>query len=72
MKAYKAHVDSQQKTGNEHEQLPAFFDEINAAFGWKPNLHPRWLFYVVGGPLVLVTRPPKRSVEFTDSERRSG
>eukprot|EP00117_Sycon_ciliatum_P010633 scpid93326/ scgid12460/ len=64
MKAYKAYVDSQQKTGADRKQPPAFYDEMNATFGWKPNIHPK----CVGGPLVPVTRPPKCPVELSDSE----
>ena len=44
MKAYKAYVDSQQKTGADRKQPPAFYDEMNSTFGWKPNIHPKFWF----------------------------
>ena len=47
LRTYKGFVDHQGQTGAERRKEPPYYDEMNSAFGWKPNIHP----VAVAGPL---------------------
>eukprot|EP00117_Sycon_ciliatum_P025654 scpid92291/ scgid21246/ len=62
LRNYKVFVDSQAKTGAARKKEPAFFQEMNDAFGWKPNVKPK----CVAGSLVGLPKPEsvgKRELE---------
>ncbi|XP_065178672.1 uncharacterized protein LOC135809280 [Sycon ciliatum] len=57
LRGYKAFVDSQNQTGADRKKEPAFYSEMNAVLGEKPNVRPQ----CVAGSLPAAAQPIKRA-----------